>query len=121
MPSLTQVDEISDILPVLCKGADGTLYSEIYCAQTFIPNIYRFNWNTKRGEKIFHDSENCETIDSLCQSGSKIIFASVGKIRALSLETNKVETVSQAGEWKTMFNAPHAIVNCLCSTRIQWS
>ena len=111
MPSLTQVDEISDILPVLCKGADGTLYSEIYCAQTFIPNIYRFNWNTKRGEKIFHDSENCETIDSLCQSGSKIIFASVGKIRALSLETNKVETVSQAGEWKTMFNAPHAIVN----------
>ena len=39
MKSLTQVDEISDILPVLCRDSAGSIYAEIYLSQSFIPNI----------------------------------------------------------------------------------
>ena len=44
MPSLTSPDEIADILPVVRTNADGSVYTEIYLSQTYMPRIYRLNW-----------------------------------------------------------------------------
>lgn len=111
MKSMTQIDEISDILPVLCKKADGSYYAEIYCAQSFLPNIYRFNWQTKKGEKIFSGEEQSSTIDGMCQAGSTIVFSTVGKICSLSLEDNSVSEIENFADWRRKLNASQSIVN----------
>lgn len=48
MKSLSSPDEIADIYPVLRTQADGTVKTEIYISQTYIPRIYRFNWEEKK-------------------------------------------------------------------------
>lgn len=81
LPSMTQVDEIADILPVMCRDAEGHYFAEVYLSQTFIPNIYKFNWKEKKGEKVYHGEEQTDTMDGLCQSGSNIVFSTLGKDR----------------------------------------
>lgn len=111
MPSLTQVDEIADIIPVLCKDSAGNVYSEIYLSQSFLPNVYRFNWKTKKGEKIYQGENPCDTIDGLCQTGSSLIFSTVGKISSLSLADGKISDVPNFSVWSKKMNSARSIVN----------
>ena len=115
LPSLTQPDEIADLLPVVCKSSDGTLYTELYASQTFIPNIYKFNWQQKKAERIYAGKEQADTIDGLCQSGSNIIFSTLGKLAAFSLEDDTVKNLSESSsnylEWVLQMNLPHSLVN----------
>ncbi len=74
MPSLTSPDEVSDILPVLRSDADGKHFVEIYLSQTFIPNIYRFDWNSKKAVLLYHGKEPSDTIDSLVRVENAILF-----------------------------------------------
>lgn len=111
MPSMTQVDEISDILPVLCKDADGNYFAEIYLAQTFIPNIYRFDWKTKKGVKVYRGEEQSDTIDGLCQSGSNIVFSTLGKLSLFSLGDSSVSELENFASWKNLLNSARSIVN----------
>ncbi len=111
MPSMTQVDEIADILPVVCKAQDGSLYSEIYVSQTFIPNLYRFNWRTKRAEKIYAGTEHVDTIDGLCQSGSSLVFSTIGKVSSYSFAEKKIKDVEKFNTWKRDLYASHSVVN----------
>ena len=96
MRSLTQPDEISDILPVLVKDSDGTLYTEIYLANSFLPNMYRFDWRKKTAVKIYHGSEAADTIDGLCQSNGLIVFSSLGKISSVSLDDGSLQELPAA-------------------------
>ena len=115
MKSLTQVDEISDILPVLCRDSAGSIYAEIYLSQSFIPNIYRFDWRTKKAEKIYQGENPCDAIDGLCQNGSNLIFSTVGKILSLSLETREVSEISS-------FNSSSvSYVSFIIASIILWS
>ena len=111
MPSMTQVDEISDILPVMCKDDQGNYFAEVYLAQTFLPNIYRFNWKDKRGEKVYHGEEQTDTIDGMCQSGSKIVYSTLGKLGTFSLENGQVQELENYASWRHRLNAAHSIVN----------
>lgn len=111
MPSLTQVDEISDILPVLCRNQSGNIYAEIYLSQSFIPNIYRFDWRTKKAEKIYQGENPCDAIDGLCQNGSSLIFSTVGKILSLSLETKEISEISSFSSWRENLTAAGDTVN----------
>lgn len=111
MESLTQIDEIADILPVLCRRSDGTVYAEMYLSQSFLPNIYRFNWKTKRGEKIYQGADPCGTIDGLCQAGSDIVFSTVGSLASYSLADGTVQRLKGFDSWKNYLNAARSIVN----------
>ena len=111
MKSLTQVDEISDILPVLCRDSAGSIYAEIYLSQSFIPNIYRFDWRTKKAEKIYQGENPCDAIDGLCQNGSNLIFSTVGKILSLSLETREVSEISSFNSWRENLTAAGDTIN----------
>ena len=113
MPSLTQPDEISDIVPVMCKNSDGLAYVEMYCAQSFIPNMYRFDWKTKRAVKIYKGTEQADTIDGLCQSGNLLVYVKPGKIAALSLNDNAETQIPQKEyvKWKKLMYASRSLVN----------
>ena len=91
MPSLTQPDEVSDILPVLVKDENGNVYADIYIANTFIPNIYRFDWKKKAAVKIYSGTEAIDTIDGLCQSNGRIVFTTVGSISSLELDSSTIQ------------------------------
>ncbi|WP_318714231.1 putative glycoside hydrolase [Treponema sp.] len=111
MPSMTQVDEIADILPVMCKDANGSHFAEVYLSQTFLPNIYRFNWKDKRGEKVYQGEEQIDTIDGLCQTGSSIAYSALGKVSLFSLVDKKITDLESYDTWKSRLNAAHSIVN----------
>ncbi|MDY4901977.1 MAG: putative glycoside hydrolase [Treponema sp.] len=113
MQSLTQIDEIADILPVLYKTQDGTIYAEIYLTQTFLPNIYRFDWKSKKAVKVYQGTEACDTFDGLCQNNGHIVFSSMGKLQSFSLAANELSDLG--GEYKNWVNSifsTGSILNC---------
>ena len=113
MRSLTQPDEISDILPVLVKDTDGTLYTEIYLANSFLPNMYRFDWRKKSAVKIYQGSEAADTIDGLCQSNGLIVFSSLGQISSVSLDDGSVQELpaAQYGRWSRRLMSTDTLVH----------
>ena len=104
LPTLTP-DEVSDIIPVLCQDDKGTVYTEIFCAQSFMPNIYRINWKSKRAESIYKGSEKAGTIDSLCQSKEKLFYVTMGGIEGLSLKDGSQQAISTAKWQKLLYSA----------------
>ncbi len=112
MQSLTQVDEISDILPVLVKDKNGNVFTEIYLSQTFIPNLYKFDWQNKKAIKIYSGSEKADTFDGLCQSKTNIIFSTLGKISYFSMLDGNIYDLESFSDWKSSLNAAHEILNC---------
>ena len=105
-------DEVSDIVPVLCKTSDGKVYAEIYCAQSFMPNIYRFNWKTRKAEKIYAGSQKAYTIDSLCQSKDNLFYVTVGQIGKLAIGTNEVlNSAEDTNTWEPLLYRAGTAVN----------
>lgn len=103
MTSVTYPDEISDILPVAVKNKDGTYTSELYLTQSFLPNIYKFNWNEMKPECIYEGNEPLETIDSLCRVDDKIFFSATGNLKYLTLSDGKVNDVDN-NEFSSLFS-----------------
>lgn len=96
-------DEVSDILPVLCKAEDGTVYTELFLSQTFIPRIYRFDFEKKKSICIYKGSEPADTIDGLYLADSSIIYMSPKEIKAFDINTGKEpKMVSKFKDWKNI-------------------
>ena len=104
LPTFSYPDEISDIIPVLVKDANGNIYTELYCCQSYMPNIYRFNWKLKRAEKVYKGEKLADTIDSMCQVGNEIVFVQPGKINSINiLDGNVSELPAKCDSWKKIF------------------
>ena len=88
-------DEIADILPVVKQAPDGTLETEIYISQSFIPRIYQYNWNTKRGVKIYSGTEPADTIDGMIECNGTLLYSSPGKIAGIDLLTKKQASLGE--------------------------
>ncbi|MBR4629578.1 MAG: hypothetical protein IKO57_03925 [Treponema sp.] len=98
-------DEISDIMPVVFMGSDGFPVTEVFVSQTFIPRLYRFDWNEKRAKLLFAGTEPADTIDGLFWNGSKVIYSRPGEIAAYNPTLNKQDfTPPEILEWKKLFN-----------------
>ena len=96
-------DEIADILPVVKQAPDGTLETEIYISQSFIPRIYQYNWNTKRGVKIYSGSEPADTIDGMTVCNGTLLYSSPGKIGGLDLlSKQQVSLGEQYTAWQNV-------------------
>lgn len=111
MPSLTQPDEIADIIPVVTKREDGSVGTEIYLSQSFMPNIYRFDWRNKRAIKIYEGSLPCDTIDGLCQTPEGIAYSTPGKVRQFLFADGKMADIDGFENWRLLLNAPRSLVN----------
>ena len=74
MKTQSYPDEIADILPVVFSDENGFPLTEVFVSQSYLPRIYRFDWNKGRGELLFSDSEPLETIDGLFWDGTKLLY-----------------------------------------------
>ena len=106
MPSQSYPDEISDILPVVFTGADGFPVTEVFVSQSYLPNVYRFNWNEKKAILLHSGSEPVDTIDGLFWDGGQLLFTRPGEVAALvpSAQEMKTGEVPQAYKnWQPYF------------------
>lgn len=112
MPSLTSPDEIADIIPVIRTRADGSAYTEIYISQTYIPRIYRFNWETKRGELIYSGKEPTDCIDGLTTIDNVLLYTHLEGFGAIDLDSlSSPGTPTEENNWHKAFAAVPGMVN----------
>ena len=106
MPTQSYPDEIADILPVVFTGADGFPVTEIFVSQSYLPNIYRFNWNDKRANILYTGTEPVDTIDGLFWDGAQLLYTRPGEVAALVPTAQNMQsgTVPQAFKnWQSYF------------------
>ena len=108
MPSMSYPDEISDILPVLTKDENGMSCVQIYMSQSFLPNIYKFDWSGKKGKNVYSGKEPSSTIDSLAFDGTNLIFTQPKVVNYFdsvsSAEVNELNTAEKLSLWKEKFD-----------------
>jgi hypothetical protein len=80
-------DEVSDIAVSLTQleGEDSRLVTEIYAAQTFRRRLYRLDWERKRFTRIWSDTADFGTVDSLDAGGGVVRFVREGMVMELGL------------------------------------
>ncbi len=106
MKGQTYPDEIADICPVVTQNADGTQTTTVYVSQTFLPRLYKFNWQTKRGELLYSGKEPVDTIDGLFWTGSELLFTRPGEIAGFDPALNSLGKIPQSYyTFKNYFNA----------------
>lgn len=114
MKTQTYPDEISDILPVVFRNNEGQTVTEVFVSQTYLPRIYRFDWNSKRGQLLYSGKEPVDTVDSLFFDGTKLLYSRPGEIAAYNPTTNQADTVPpDYNKWKAYFTAisRHDVLN----------
>jgi Uncharacterized conserved protein len=112
MNSLTSTDEIADIYPMLRTRADGTKYVEIYFSQTFLPYLYKFNWDKKAGVCVYSDDQPSETFDGLTSIDNTLIFTrneTLGSIDVNSLASPGIP--ANLTQWKQSLSCVPGVVN----------
>ena len=101
LPTSGIIDEISDILAVEQPQNDGSIRTEIYLAQTFIPALYRLNWESKSAETLFRGPEYQSTIDGLYWTGNNLIFTRPDEIALFNVFTkNMIGAPAEFANWK---------------------
>ena len=98
MQSLSSPDEIADILPVVRTNADGSQYTEIYLSQSYLPYLYRFDWQTKKGVQIYKGTEPVDSLDGLSLMDDVLVYTHLEGIGSLD-----INTLTSPGE-PVMFN-----------------
>ncbi len=102
MPSISYPDEISDLLAVRkFDEAQSKEVTELYVSQTYMPCVYRLNWETKRGELLGMDTEPLGTIESIFTSGNKIVYVKPSGFGSFDLPTKTFDNnLDFTTEWK---------------------
>ena len=112
MPSLTSPDEIADILPVVRTKADGSVYTEVYISQTYIPRIYRLNWQEKKGELIYSGTEPTDVTDGLTTIDNVLLYTKLEGFGAIDLDSlQSPGTPSKERDWHEAFSAVPGMIN----------
>ncbi len=112
MQSLSSPDEIADILPVVRTRPDGTFFTEIYCTQTYIPRIYRFDWEKKEGVLIHRGTEPVDTYDGLTIIDDVLLYTKLEGFGSLDL--NSLQSPGnpiQMSDWQKAFSSVPGMIN----------
>ena len=100
MPTQGQPDELSDILPVVRVDENGFQVTDVYVAQTFMPNIFRLDWEKQQAVKIYAGTEPADTIDGLGWTGGNLVYTSPGSVSLFNLSTGRnVGVPSDYSSW----------------------
>ena len=112
MTSLSSPDEISDILPVVRTRADGSVFTEIYISQTYLPRLYRFNWDTRRGEVIYKGESPAATVDGLTSIDNVILYTTLEGFGSVDIESLTSPGVpARFDEWNKAFSKVPGMIN----------
>ncbi|MBQ1662021.1 MAG: hypothetical protein II054_05935, partial [Treponema sp.] len=113
-PGIYNPDEVSDIMPVLEKSADGSEHVEIYCAQTFLPNLYKYNWAEKKAEQIYKGEGGITTYDSLCKISDTLYFTTLGEVSSFKVSSGKIAALNERYPiWKKLMFAAPGLLNAV--------
>lgn len=112
MQTMASSDEISDILPVLTSNSDGMEYADIYVSQSYLPRLYKFNWQKKSGECIYKENIPVKTFDSLSLVGNNILYTENGGFSGINILTyEKSGEPEKAEEWEKTFSTVPGNIN----------
>ncbi|MCR4733517.1 MAG: hypothetical protein K5829_00725 [Treponema sp.] len=112
MNSLTSPDEIADIMPVLRTNADGSQHIEIYISQTYLPRIYRYDIEKKKGVLIYKGSKPVNVIDGLTTIDNVLVYSSLETLGSLDLDSLENPGVpKQLKAWENAFAAVPGMTN----------
>lgn len=112
MPSLSTPDEISDILPVVRLDSQGNEFTEIYISQMYLPRIYKFNWEEKKGELIYEGTDPVCAIDGLTIINDTLLYTTIEGFGSLNIKTLKTQGVpKKQNDWDKAFSAIKGIPN----------
>ncbi len=112
MQSLKDTDEIADILPVVTKNEDGTEKVDIYVSQTYLPRIYKYNWETKSPKMIYKGTDPVNVIDGLSLIDNVLFYTTLEGFDGLDLTTLKSPgSPAKKDEWEKMFSKIPGMVN----------
>lgn len=112
VPSLGNPDEFSDILPVVRTNPDGSVFTEIYISQMYMPRIYKFNWEEKSAELIFSGTEPTEAIDGLTTIDNVLLYTKLEGFGSLDLESlQSPGTPSAESDWHKAFSCVPGMIN----------
>ena len=101
MPTQGQPDELADILPVVRVDENGFQVTEVYVSQTFIPNIFRLDWEKKQAIKIYAGTNSADTIDGLGWTDGNLVHTSPGSVSLFNLSTGRnVGVPSDYSSWQ---------------------
>ena len=127
MPTQSYPDEISDIIAVRRAGENGMVSTELYLGNSFMQNIYRFDWEKKRAVLIGDGTAvipvkgaansakgasgpkemKLDSADSLFAAGNKLIFLRRNGFGSFDLETNTFTgEPSEASVWRYLAELP---------------
>lgn len=104
MPTLSDPDEIADIIPVCRTDANGDTTTDIYLSQSYMPCIYKLDWNAKKGIKLGQKSGiELDTIDSLFLEGNTLYYVCRNGFASFDLNTGKFGGAPEEAElWETL-------------------
>lgn len=112
LPTMTSPDEIGDIYPVAKINDDGTFGVDIYVSQTYIPRIYRFDWQTKSAELIYKGEEPADTFDSLTLVNDVLLYTKIEGIGGVNLlDYSDAGLPSKFEDWKTSLSCVPGLIN----------
>jgi hypothetical protein len=84
MQSISYPDEVSDILT--------TATGDVYLAQTFLPRLYKINWNSNSATMISKGDEPEDTWDSLALLNNNILFMTPAGLRLYDEKSKAITT-----------------------------
>lgn len=112
LPSLTSPDEIADILPVVRTDAEGNKNIEIYISQTYIPRVYKLDWENKRGVKIYAGKEPVDCIDGLTTIDNVLLYTHLEGFGAIDLDSYESPGIpKESPAWDNAFASVPGAVN----------
>ena len=101
LPTVGMPDEIADIAAVEEQQPDGSVRTEIYLSQTFMPAIYRLNWEKKCAETLYRGEAYTSTIDGLCWTGSHLVFTEPDTVGLFNIHTKTmIGSPAEFENWK---------------------
>jgi hypothetical protein len=104
LPTLSDTDEIADIITVCNTDENGEVTTDVYLSQSFIPSIYKLDWANKKVLKI-GESKNTDldTIDGLFIEGNKLYYICRNGFSSFDLGTRLFTGAPEEAElWETL-------------------
>ncbi len=104
LPTMSDPDEIADIITVSSTNANGEATTDIYMTQSYIPSIYKLDWTNKKALKIGEKkTTTLDTMDSLFLEGNKLYFVCRNGFESFDLGTREFGGAPDEAElWETL-------------------
>lgn len=114
MKTQTSPDELAEIMAVRRLDSEGRLVTELYISNSFMPGIYKLDWQNKTGILLGKDKDELSTIDSLALAGSKLLYVCPDGFGSFNLDTHMFMGAPESAEiWRVLANIQGSDPQCM--------